>query len=222
MPETVSPLLVYAGCGAVSYLLGSIPFGYLIAKAVRGIDIREHGSRNIGATNVGRVIGTKYFFIVFVLDALKGFAPVFWMVPYAVHRWMPDMSAAAMIVSVMCGVAVLMGHLWPVTMKFKGGKGVATGAGVTLALHWQACLAAFAMWLAIFLITRIVSCASIAAALAMPVAYAILNRAAGWNSDPLMMFFTTMSILVIYMHRSNIRRLMNGTEARIVWPKKSP
>lgn len=200
---------------AASYLVGAVPFGYLAGR-VRGLDLRQQGSHNIGATNAWRVLGWKWGLSVFVLDFLKGFTPVFgalnWL-PFPVGEtggW--DFNTVVVLV---CFAAVL-GHTYTCFLGFRGGKGVATTAGVLFALNpWVACVA-LAAWLVFMGISGIVSLASLVAAVAM--------IAAGWWFYPLcqdgavspqilyIAFFTIVGGLVILKHRSNIARLLNGTE----------
>ncbi len=200
---------------AASYLVGAVPFGYLAGR-VRGLDLRQQGSNNIGATNAWRVLGWKWGLSVFLLDFLKGFVPVF-----GALRWLPflagetggwDFSAVVVLV---CFAAVL-GHTYTCFLGFRGGKGVATTAGVLFALNPLVACVALAAWLVFMGISGIVSLASLVAAVAM--------IAAGWWFYPLcqdgavspqilyIAFFTIVGGLVILKHRSNIARLLNGTE----------
>jgi len=156
---------IYLGAVIVGYLLGSCPNGLLIARS-RGVDIRKHGSGNIGATNVLRVMGKKWGYLVFALDAFKGFAAVrlalvlaFALNPNGLHHE---------LVGIVGGLAAILGHTFPVWLRFRGGKGVATSAGVLLGLMPIAVISVFLVWLALFKGTRYVSVASIGAAAALP------------------------------------------------------
>lgn len=185
--------------GLVAFLLGSIPTGYLVARA-KGVDIRRHGSGNIGATNVFRTVGRPLGVLVFLVDALKGFAAV-WLA----LRWGGPSAWAG----ILAAVAAIAGHNYTPWLGFKGGKGIATSAGVLIALAPWAVLAAAAVWFAVFFATRYVSLASICAAAAMPLAVA-----AGRGGAPLLAFAVAIAALAIWRHRSNIRRLRDGTEHR--------
>ncbi len=193
---------VYLAWALASYLLGSIPTGFLWGKA-RGIDVRTVGSGNIGATNVMRALGKGPGIAVLVLDALKGFLPVF-LAP----RISPALDAGTL--QIVCCLAVIAGHNWTCWLRFKGGKGIATSAGALLAMLPAALLVALAVWLVIFAAFRYVSLASIAAAIALPIATWFLTR------DPKLTAFTgLLAAVAIYKHRSNIQRLRAGTENHI-------
>lgn len=194
---------------AVSYLIGAIPFGYLIGR-VYGVDIRKVGSGNIGATNVTRSIGKIPGKVCFFLDFLKGLLPVV-LVNMAFEKNTAHLALAA-------GLAVIIGHMFPVYLRFRGGKGVATAAGVALALAPYPLLCALAVWTATFLCSRYVSLASIAAAAALPVFTAIFFWIGIGTPFPLagstLFFFMAIAFLAILRHLSNIKRLLNGTENR--------
>lgn len=188
----------------VAFLLGSIPTGYLVARA-KGIDIRRHGSGNIGATNVFRTLGKPLGLLVFFLDALKGFGAVWLAVFYGGSGAWPGILSA---------VAAIAGHNYTPWLRFKGGKGIATSAGVLVALMPQAVLATALVWVLIFHFSRYVSLASIAAAAALPVAVALLWSAGCGGNGPLLGFSLLISALAIWRHRSNIQRLRAGKEPR--------
>lgn len=212
-----------------AYLLGSIPTGYLVAKA-KGIDIRSVGSGNIGATNAMRVLGKPAGIFVLLMDAAKGFAAVALLAPFIAE---PSTLCSVITIvepsgvqvgdsvianaKVIAGVCAVLGHNYTCWLKFKGGKGIATSAGVFLALAPLAlgiCVAVFAVAL---LLTRYVSVGSIAAALALPVAV--------WftRDDTLLRVVTiVLGALAIYKHKTNIQRLIAGTENRIGAKKESP
>ena len=202
--------LIYAAFGVVAYLVGAIPFGYLVVKLKTGQDVRTLGSGNIGATNVARVLGTGWFIPVFILDFLKGFAPVFWAAPWVAARWPCKVcDSLPTALAVLFGLFAMLGHMFPVYLRFRGGKGVATVAGLLFALNWKAALIALVVWLLTFLPSRYVSLASIAAALAVPVANHFTKG--HWM---LTAFFAVAGLLVIVRHRTNIQRLLAGTETR--------
>lgn len=198
-------------CVVVGFLLGSIPFGYFAGR-LKGIDIRGHGSGNIGATNVIRVCGKGIGIPVFILDMIKG------LVPSLLPQWLVGgqgvgttvMSGAA----VAAGFAAVLGHMFTPWLGFKGGKGVATAAGVLLGIAPVPMLVALAAWLACFFAFKYVSLASIAAAVAVPVTMSVqMARTGRWNAV-LLGFGIVLGALVIVRHRSNVRRLIAGTENR--------
>ena len=196
-------------CIAGAFLCGSVPFGYFAGK-LRGIDIRQHGSGNIGATNVIRVCGKGIGIPVFILDMIKG------LVPTLAPHWFisgPDVGSAwVSAAAVACGFAAILGHMFTPWLGFKGGKGVATAAGVLLGIAPVAMLVALAAWLIVFFTTKYVSLASIASAVAVPSTMAALMwRAQRWDWV-LLGFGIVLGVLVIVRHRANIQRLLAGTE----------
>lgn len=193
----------------IGYLLGSLPFGYLVARA-HGVDIFKEGSGNPGATNVKRVLGEKFGAkgrragnLVFALDALKGALAAGWpMLPFIDP---PDERMLGLI-----GViAAVLGHSFSLFTKFKGGKGVATAAGGLVVLIPMSCLIGAGIWVLTFLVTRYVSLGSILAAVAVP-----LSSWLRGNPLPLNLVATALGLFVIIRHRENIRRLLNGTESK--------
>jgi glycerol-3-phosphate acyltransferase PlsY len=203
--------LCYLIAASVGYLLGSCPTGYLISRA-RGVDIRRHGSGNIGATNVLRIVGKKWGYLVFALDAGKGFVAVRLACELAVVA-MPE-AAQCEIAGIVGGVACIVGHTFPVWLRFQGGKGVATSAGVLLGLMPLAVLSVLAVWLLIFQLTRYVSVASVAAALALPPFVALYLRLHALNGRSLLPFSILIAGVVVWRHRSNLQRLLHGKEQR--------
>jgi acyl phosphate:glycerol-3-phosphate acyltransferase len=204
---------IFIGCAVVSYLLGSIPTGFLWAKS-RGIDIRTVGSGNIGATNVMRTLGKGPGITVLVIDVLKGFLPVLLAPrPELVSSVRVDEEATrqlTMAVQIICCVSVIAGHNWPCWLRFKGGKGVATSAGALLAFLPLPMLCVLAVWGIVFGLSRYVSLGSICAAIALPVATWLIAR-----DRTLTAFTGIVGALVIYKHKANIQRLLAGTENRI-------
>jgi len=193
--------LTYSLVVVLAYLLGSMPTGFLMAKA-RGIDIRQVGSGNIGATNVFRILGKGPGIFVLVVDLLKGALAVWWL---------PRLAGAdaPQALTWVAGVASILGHTFTCWLKFKGGKGIATTAGVFLALATQALLATLGVWILVFAVSRYVSLASVVSAVVLPVAvWAFGGR---W---PLLLITIVISGLAIYKHRGNIQRLRQGTEHR--------
>lgn len=189
------PLLAAALLG---YLLGSIPFGLLLTRAAGLGDIRSIGSGNIGATNVLRTGNKKLAAATLLLDAAKGAAAVL-----IARAWLGE--TAAMV----AGFAAFLGHIYPVWLGFKGGKGVATYLGILVALAWQLALLFAALWLAVAKVGKISSLAAIVATIAVPIAAWI------WGERTLAITVTLMSIVVLIKHRANIERLMAGEEPRI-------
>jgi glycerol-3-phosphate acyltransferase PlsY len=208
--ELYDPFLIIG-----SYLLGAVPFGFAIARA-RGVDIRAVGSGNIGATNVGRALGKKWGFFVFGLDVLKG------LIPTMIARHLHDHEAGLTVV--LTGFAAIAGHNWPVYLKFKGGKGVATSCGVFLAIFWQGVLIAFGLWVVVVAISRMISLGSILASLGLLAAALILQeKPLGSDGGLYVTLFAGLgAFLSIIRHRANIGRILNGTENRIGGKKKEP
>lgn len=199
MPDEIFPTATHVliALAIFGYLLGSIPFGLLITRAAGLGDVRKIGSGNIGATNVLRTGNKGLAAATLLLDALKGTVAV-----VIASRWSQDAAIAA-------GFGAFIGHLYPVWLGFKGGKGVATYLGVLLGLAWQAALVFAGVWLVVAFVSRYSSLAALAAAVAVPIAlyYMDMPQAAG--------LLTIMSIIVFIRHRTNISRLLAGTETRI-------
>lgn len=195
---------------AVSYLAGSIPWGLLIGK-IYGKDVRKEGSGNIGATNVTRVVGPVQGKICFFLDFMKGFLPVLIVIILERNGTIPNHSSFRIIAL----IAPVVGHMFPVFLKFRGGKGVSTAAGGILALSPPACAGGLIIWGAAFLIFRYVSLASILAAIAVPLLATIFSSLDWWPLPvAVQVLLYILGILAILRHLSNIKRLLNGTENR--------
>jgi acyl phosphate:glycerol-3-phosphate acyltransferase len=204
-------MLTLTGVLLGSYLLGSIPFGYVAGK-IRGIDIRRFGSGNIGATNVVRVLGKRYGYSVFVLDFLKGFGAVKISMSIATDgrlEW-----ASPEIFGIFAAIASVVGHSFPVWLKFRGGKGVATAAGALFGLMPVAALIAVIIWISIFWFTRYVSLASVVAAVALPIVILIMTRLTQIHGKALFYSSLCIAAFVIWRHHSNLSRLMHGSEPR--------
>jgi acyl phosphate:glycerol-3-phosphate acyltransferase len=200
-----------------AYLCGAIPWGFIIGK-MKGIDIREHGSGNIGATNVTRTLGSIPGKICFVLDLLKGLIPVLATMLLVKYQIITANIDYAMIIATL---ATVIGHMFPVYLKFKGGKGISTTGGALLALSPGAFICSALLWVIVFKTSRYVSLASIIAAATLPLNAWImnitgLNNIAGLSKTtmPLMIFLSILGLLAIIRHISNIKRLLNGTESR--------
>jgi glycerol-3-phosphate acyltransferase PlsY len=209
MPPVLPPALLLAG-----YLLGSIPSGWLAGRWLAGIDIREQGSGSTGATNVLRVLGKGPALAVFVVDVLKGTAAVLLAKALlepasgAAGSWGVDAWVVA------AGLAALAGHIWPVWLGWKGGKAVATGLGMLLGLAWPVGLACFGIFLTVLSLARIVSLASVVAALSLPLLML------GWFGDgglrPAYLVLAVLTtVLVVWRHRANLQRLLEGSEPRL-------
>ena len=194
-----------------SYLLGSLPIGYIVGK-IAGVDIRKSGSGNIGATNVLRVLGKKYGYTVFFLDALKGFAVV--RISLALVSTTPAAQPYANLFALLGAVVCVIGHSFPVWLDFRGGKGVATSAGVIIGLMPLAAIIVFPIWFIVFEICRYVSVASICAAISLPITIALFLRFKVMDSVVLLYFSIALAVVVVWRHRSNFSRLLNGTEQR--------
>jgi glycerol-3-phosphate acyltransferase PlsY len=190
---------------AAGYLLGSIPFGLILARITGGVDVRKHGSGNIGAANVSRVAGPLAGISTLILDAAKGAAAVWLAALFTQH------SAKAMMFA---GLAALVGHCFPVWLKFKGGKGVATGLGVFAALCPLAALLGLAVFVLVFLFWRYVSLASLSGTATLPLLIYFLW--APGHAPPLTVSIGTLaaSALIFFKHRTNLLRLMEGTEPK--------
>lgn len=194
--------MIALGAAFVSYLLGSIPFGQ-IAAHIKGIDLREHGSGNVGATNAIRILGKKFGIPVLLADIGKGWAAAA-LVPRAFGLGSPEAG-------ILCGVASVVGHIWPATLKFRGGKGVATSAGVLFALAPWATLVGLLTFLIVLLVFRYVSLASLSASVAL--VSVLWIRPAPLS---LRLAGTALGVVVVLRHRSNVSRLLAGTEARVL------
>jgi glycerol-3-phosphate acyltransferase PlsY len=202
--------LALAVC-CLGYLFGSFPAGYFAGR-IAGVDVRSVGSGNIGATNVLRVLGKPWGYTVFFLDAFKGFAAVRLSFFLAEHLTFarPDAVYFAILAAVMC----VVGHTFPIWLRFKGGKGVATSAGAIFGLMPLVAVIIFLVWAVVFEITRYVSLASLIAASSLPATVALLIHWKIIEGAGLLYFSTVLTILVLWRHRSNFSRLLNGTEQR--------
>lgn len=212
------PLLPTFCLVALAWFCGSLPFGYWAGR-LKGIDIRKHGSGNIGATNVIRVLGKKIGIPVFVLDALKGFLPVFIGAWWMQQREGADVNTAT-LVAALCAAASVLGHMFTFWLGFKGGKGVATTAGAMLGLAPLVLLIAIVVWAIAFYTTRYVALASILAGFTLPIAAAIIMTIDGTWNYVLLAFGIVIAVLVLVRHRSNISRMLAGTENRFERKKK--
>ena len=215
----MNPVLFLLTVIAVTaYLLGTIPFGLLISRA-RGIDIRQRGSGNIGATNVWRVLGTKWGLLTLFCDAAKG-----WLAVWAGMRWAaadPGVLGDSSLAGIVAALGCIVGHSFPVWLGFKGGKGVATSLGVLVGMMPLASAIVLGVWLVVFLLSRYVSLASIAAALALPTVVLALLSSGRLSGQANLYFACVAGALVVRRHRENITRLLQGTENRFGRSKPS-
>jgi len=191
-----------------AYLLGTIPFGLWTGHLVKHLDIRQHGSKNIGATNVFRVVGKKWGILVLFLDALKG-----WLA-CRLPGFLTG-NSFGLEQELIFAVIAIAGHTFPIWLKFKGGKGVATSLGVFLAVAWQPTLSAFIFWIFIFSIFRIISVASLAAALIYPMMVFFFYR---HHPGFIWLFGISfaLSAFMFYTHRANMGRILRGEEKKII------
>ncbi len=189
-----------------AYLLGSIPFGLIAGFRVKGLDLREHGSENIGATNVFRVVGKKWGVLVLLLDALKGYTACVLPVLFGQNPALP--------LQLLLGVSAILGHSFPVWLRFKGGKGVATSLGVFLAIAWIPTLITFGLWILCFTITHIISISSLLAAVVFPLmVFWIYAGTSGLKF--LLPISLVLALFIFHTHRANLERLRQGTEKKL-------
>ena len=206
--------LAYALTALLAYLFGSVPSGFLVARA-KGVDIRTVGSKNMGATNVFRVLGKGPGTLVLLIDALKGALAVLLLPRLLGGLTGPTGSAITIGLPLTAALCAVLGHNYTCWLKFKGGKGIATSAGVLAALVPWACLITISVWLIVFAASRYVSLASVGAASALPIATALLGAPL-----PIVCLTLVLGLLAIWKHRPNIDRLIQGTEHR--FGKKKP
>ncbi len=208
MVLTAIALIIFA------YLLGSVPFALLIGKGIYGVDVRQRGSGNIGTTNVFRVLGKRAGALVFAGDLLKGFIPVYFSLNLPSYLSSNFSSVENVkLVAVLAAGAAIAGHTFPIFLRFKGGKGVATGAGTILALMPTLFFITFAVFWVVLIATRTVSIASLTAVTALCLEVIVTDQPTPYT------VFTFMGAAVIfYAHRSNIKRLRNGEESQVTFP----
>ncbi|HEV3244512.1 MAG TPA: glycerol-3-phosphate 1-O-acyltransferase PlsY [Chthoniobacterales bacterium] len=204
-------MFTFATVVLLAYLLGSIPAGY-IAGRIGGVDVRKVGSGNIGATNVTRVLGKRFGYPVFAVDFAKGLGAV------AVGMTIAKSAQSTPKFVDLCGAGAaifsVVGHSYPIWLGFKGGKGVATSLGSIFGLNWVAASIACVVWILVFQVTRYVSLSSIAAAAALPVTIAIMLFLKQLQTPILLYFALCLAAIIVLRHRSNLSRLLKGTEPR--------
>lgn len=197
----------------IAYLIGSIPTGYIFGWLLKGVDIRKEGSGNVGATNVFRVVGKIPGIIVLLVDILKGLV----IITLFANLFKAQVGLSQNLFKIILGLAVIAGHNWTIFLKFKGGKGVATSAGVLIGLEPIVVALCFLIWVIVFVITHYVSLSSVIAALFLPIFTLLFYR----SSTELLIFSLIICVIGIYKHRSNIKRLLNGTESKISFKKSA-
>jgi glycerol-3-phosphate acyltransferase PlsY len=204
-------LTVTIVCVIGSYLAGAIPFSYIAGRLLKNIDLRQHGSGNLGASNTFRILGAGPGVAVLLLDIAKGFVPVFFAGKLATSYGLPvDRLTLA------CAVAAVLGHMYSIYLKFSGGKGIATAGGAFLAIQPYALLGSFLVWAAVFGAKRIMSLATLCAAATLPLFVYLSGRLEWWPTHRSYIVVSALLVVVIfYRHRSNIRRLIAGTESSL-------
>lgn len=210
--------LVFLG-GLAMFFVGGIPFGLLVGF-LNGVDVRKAGSGNIGATNVGRTCGRFWGILTLALDAAKGFLPVLFLAPLAGRHFVPGVPHCEVVMQVAFGIGAIAGHMFPVYLGFKGGKGIATAAGVFLAASPWALLCAFSAWVLFTVLTRYVSVGSIASVIALASGQVITDPEAFRNRLGVTLFSLGVMVFAIYKHRGNVKRIIQGTEPKIRLGKK--
>lgn len=210
----------------LSYLIGSIPTSIIISKAAKGIDIREHGSGNAGGTNVMRVLGWKHGILVILLDALKGVLAVV-VVARLHYGSMPFQNPTPFddftLIQIIAGISAVIGHIWTVFAGFKGGKGIATALGMLLMIVTIDMLIALGVFILVVTLSRYVSLGSLAGAVSVPLALIVRENVFHVNIPnyhTLLPFLIFLAVLVIFTHRKNVIRLLNGSENKISFSKK--
>jgi glycerol-3-phosphate acyltransferase PlsY len=205
----------------LSYIVGSIPTSIILSKASRGIDIREHGSGNAGGTNVARVLGWRAGVFVILIDILKGYAAT-QLIPKLMYGPIPFQNVTPFedftVIQIIAGCAAIIGHIWTAFGSFRGGKGIATAGGVLAGLASIEMLVALGVFIVVFTASRYVSLGSVSAAVSVPLAMLLRHNVfhaqlQGYNT--LIFFSIGISLLLVYTHRENIRRLLAGTENRL-------
>jgi glycerol-3-phosphate acyltransferase PlsY len=223
--STIDPITRAVLALAFSYLIGSIPMGLIVARIAGGIDIREHGSGNIGLTNVIRTLGWGPGLVTGILDFLKGYLPIFFVMKSFTPTDFGGIVTVYDITVILVALLLILGNLYPVYILFKGGKGVATGLGVMSALMGVFIFVPLAVFGLVLLLTRYVSIGSICSAIAVPLTVLFLNNHIGFTKENpsaylmLLVFAIAVALLILWTHRTNIARLLAGTEPRVGGPR---
>ena len=200
----------------IAYLLGSISFSVIISKKMAGFDVRQKGSGNAGTTNVLRTVGKKASIITLICDILKGVVAI--LVAYVAGLIMKDSVDKALLIQ-LAGIAVILGHTFPIFFGFKGGKGIATALGVLMMTNWNIGLICLVFALVLMILTRMVSLGSIAAAVLFPVLIIFMPHTAYLVDGNYIIYSILLAILVVFNHRANVKRLLTGTENKIDFKK---
>lgn len=210
-------MATYIIVAIIAYLIGSVNFSVIISKKMAGFDVREKGSGNAGSTNVLRTVGKKAAIITLICDILKGVVSV--AIALLAGKIINGLNNAVLVE--LAGIFVILGHTFPIFFKFKGGKGIATSLGVLLITNWQIGLICLVFALILMALTKMVSVGSIAAGILFPVLVAFINEnyiipKTDWSY---LIFSIALALLVVYNHRENIKRILNGTENKISFKK---
>lgn len=209
-------MLVYIIVAVVAYLLGSISFSVIISKKMAGFDVREKGSGNAGTTNVLRSVGKKAAVITLIFDVLKGVLAV--LVAYIVGNIVKEGVDKALLIQI-AGLLVIVGHTFPIFFGFKGGKGIATALGVLLITNWNIGLICLVFALVLMALTKMVSLGSISAAILFPVLILFMPHTAYLVDGNYIIYSILIAVLVVFNHRANVKRLLNGTENKLDFKK---
>lgn len=212
-------MATYIIIAVIAYLIGSINFSIILSKRMAGFDIREKGSGNAGTTNMLRAVGKKAAVITLICDILKGVVSI--LIAVLAGKIVKNLDNALLVQ--LAGIFVIIGHTFPVFFKFKGGKGIATALGVLLMINWQIGLICLIFALVLMALTKMVSVGSIAAAILFPILVAFIDQNyivqtsnSNWSY---LVFSIIVSLLVIFNHRANVQRILNGTENRLSFKK---
>lgn len=208
-------MLTYIIIAIIAYLLGSISFSVIISKKMAGFDVRQKGSGNAGTTNVLRSVGKKAAIFTLILDVLKGVVAI--LVAYIVGKIVKDIDKSLLVQ--IAGIAVIIGHTFPIFFGFKGGKGIATSLGVLLMTNWNIGLICLVFALVLMALTKIVSLGSIAAAILFPILIIFMPSNSYLVEGNYIIYSIILAVLVIYNHRANVKRLLNGTENKLDFKK---
>ena len=207
--------------GMIAYLIGSVNFSVLISKKVAGFDVREKGSRNAGTTNMLRTVGKAAAAITLILDILKGVVAIWAAIGYGkLVSWLANLQIDNSILVQTAGIFVIIGHTFPIYFGFKGGKGVATALGTLLTTNYQIGLICLVFAIIIMILTRMVSAGSLGAAILYPVLTLFLTGENFMVPGNYLIYSIIIALIVIFNHRSNVKRLLNGTESKLSFKKK--
>ena len=209
-------MLVYIIVAVIAYLLGSISFSVIISKKMAGFDVREKGSGNAGTTNVLRSVGKKAAILTLICDVLKGVLAV--LVAYIAGNIVKEGVDRALLIQI-AGLLVVVGHTFPIFFGFKGGKGIATALGVLLITNWNIGLICLVFALVLMALTKMVSLESISAAILFPVLILLMPHTAYLVDGNYVIYSILMAVLVVFNHRANVKRLLNGTENKLDFKK---